>query len=126
MRLHLDPRLQPLGDDGRQADPSQGICARDRPGLLPALWVNSHEACPDWMPPPDEAAADAYLGNGYFSSWCADVVHRQLQRAARDPRYAYGETILTVWPPPDNFAGLNAVHASSIAMMTETAGPTGP
>ena len=21
------------------------------------LWVNSHESCPDWMPPPDEAAA---------------------------------------------------------------------
>ncbi len=58
---------------------------------------------------PDEAAADAYLGNGYFSSWCLDVVHRQIQWAARDPRYAYGETILTVWPPPDNFAGLNAI-----------------
>src|SRR5208337_982900 len=39
----------------------------------------------------------------------ADVVHRQLSQAARDPRYAYGETILTVWPPPDNFAGLNAI-----------------
>jgi hypothetical protein len=61
------------------------------------------------MPPPDEAAADAYLGNGYFPSWCADVVHRQLLRAAGDPRYAYGETILTVWPPPANFAGLNAI-----------------
>jgi hypothetical protein len=73
------------------------------------LWVNSHESCPDWMPPPDEAAADSYLGNGYFPSWCADVAHRQLLRAAGDPRYAYGETILTVWPPPANFAGLNAV-----------------
>ncbi len=73
------------------------------------LWVNSHEACPDWLPPPDNAAIDAYLGNGYFPSWCADVVHRQLMQAARDPRYAYGETILTVWPPPDNFAGLNAI-----------------
>ena len=61
------------------------------------------------MPPPDEAASDAYLGNGYFPTWCIDVVHRQLERAARDPRYAYGETILTVWPPPANFAGLNAV-----------------
>jgi hypothetical protein len=79
------------------------------PDYYRALWVNSHEACPDWMPPPDEAAADAYLGNGYFSSWCADVVHRQLLRAAADPRYAYGETILTVWPPPANFAGLNAI-----------------
>jgi hypothetical protein len=79
------------------------------PEYYRALWVNSHEACPDWMPPPDEAAADSYLGNGYFPSWCADVAHRQLLRAASDPRYAYGETILTVWPPPANFAGLNAV-----------------
>ena len=74
-----------------------------------ALWVNSHEACPDWMPPPDLAAADSYLGNGYFPTWCLDVAHRQLIQAARDPRYAYGETILTVWPPPTNFAGVNAV-----------------
>jgi hypothetical protein len=73
------------------------------------LWVNSHESCPDWMPPPDQAAADAYLGDGYFSTWCADVVRRLLLQAAHDPRYAYGETILTVWPPPANFAGLNAV-----------------
>jgi hypothetical protein len=61
------------------------------------------------MPPPDEAAADSYLGNGYFPGWCADVVHRQLLRAASDSRYSYGETILTVWPPPVNFAGLNAL-----------------
>jgi Glycosyl hydrolases family 39 len=74
-----------------------------------ALWVNSHEACPDWMPPPDVAAADAYLGNGYFETWCMDVVHRQVVQAARDPRFAFGETILTVWPPPSNFAGINAV-----------------
>ncbi len=79
------------------------------PDYYRSLWVNSHESCPDWLPPPDEAAADAYLGNGYFATWCLDVVHRQLDRAARDPRYAYGETILTVWPPPGNFAGLNAV-----------------
>ena len=65
------------------------------------LWVNSHEACPDWMPPPDEAATDSYLGNGYFATWCVDVAHRQLEQAARDPRYGYGETILTVWPPPE-------------------------
>jgi hypothetical protein len=73
------------------------------------LWVNSHEACPDWMPPPDQAAADAYLGNGYFGTWCADVVYRQLLQAAGDSRFAFGETILTVWPPPPNFAGINAV-----------------
>jgi hypothetical protein len=74
-----------------------------------SLWINSHESCPDWMPPPDLAASDSYLGNGYFATWCLDVVHRQLRRAARDSRYAYGETILTVWPPPANFVGLNAV-----------------
>ncbi len=79
------------------------------PAYYEKLWINSHESCPDWMPPPDEAAADSYLGDGYFPTWCLDVVHRQLERAARDPRYAYGETILTVWPPPGNFAGLNAV-----------------
>ncbi len=79
------------------------------PEYYQALWVNSHESCPDWLPPPDQAAADAYLGNGYFPTWCADVVHRQLRQAARDPRYAYGETILTVWPPPANFAGINAI-----------------
>jgi hypothetical protein len=79
------------------------------PEYYRTLWVNSHEACPDWMPPPDEAAADAYLGNGYFPTWCVDVVHRQLLRAASDPRYAFGESILTVWPPPVNFTGLNAV-----------------
>jgi hypothetical protein len=79
------------------------------PDYYAKLWINSHEACPDWMPPPDLAAADSYLGDGYFPGWCADVVHRQLLRAASDSRYAYGESILTVWPPPVNFAGLNAV-----------------
>jgi hypothetical protein len=79
------------------------------PEYYRTLWVNSHEACPDWMPPPDEAAVDSYLGNGYFATWCLDVVHRQLLQAARDPRFAFGETILTVWPPPANFAGVNAV-----------------
>src|SRR5262249_6327501 len=73
------------------------------------LWVNSHEACPEWSLPPDEAAADSYLGNGYFPTWCADVIQRQLRRAASDPRFAHGETLLTVWPPPRNFAGMNAV-----------------
>ena len=79
------------------------------PDYYRPLWVNSHEACPDWMPPPDEAAADSYLGNGFFPTWCLDVVHRQLSQAAKDGRFAYGETILTVWPPPANFAGINAV-----------------
>jgi hypothetical protein len=74
-----------------------------------SLWVNSHESCPDWLPPPDEAATESYLGNGYFETWCADVVRRQLAKAAQDPRYAYGETMLTVWPPPTNLVGLNAI-----------------
>ena len=61
------------------------------------------------MPPPDEAAADSYLGNGYFPSWCATSCTASSCGPRGDPRYAYGETILTVWPPPANFAGLNAV-----------------
>lgn len=77
------------------------------PAYYAGLWINSHESCPDWAPPPDEAAADSYRGNGYFPSWCVDVVARQLRRAAADPRYAYGETILTAWPPARNFAGVN-------------------
>lgn len=79
------------------------------PDFYKGLWVNSHESCPDWSPPPDQAAADSYLGNGYFATWCVDVVARQLQQAARDPRFAFGETILTVWPPPSGFNGSNAV-----------------
>jgi len=72
------------------------------------LWINSHESCPSWNRPPDEAAEDSYLGNGYYPSWCADVAARQVRKAAQDPRYAYGETILTTWPPASNFAGQNA------------------
>jgi len=73
------------------------------------LWVNSHEACPEWNLPPDQAASDSYLGNGYFASWCVDVAGRQLRQAAADPRYAFGETLLTVWPPSQNLAGANAI-----------------
>jgi hypothetical protein len=79
------------------------------PEFYRGLWINSHESCPDWMPPVDIAAADSYLGNGYFPTWCIDVCARQLRQAARDPRYGFGETILTVWPPVGNFTGLNAV-----------------
>jgi hypothetical protein len=57
---------------------------------------------------PDPAYGDSYLGNGYYPTWCADVVRRQLARAALDPRYASGETILTFWPwPNSNFGGGN-------------------
>jgi hypothetical protein len=72
------------------------------------LWVDSHEACPGWDVPPDPAYGDSYLGNGYFPTWCADVARRQLQRAAVDARYAYGESILTFWAwPSENFEGRN-------------------
>ena len=72
------------------------------------LWVNSFESCPGWSPPPDVAASDSYLGNGYFPTWCADVIRRQLAQAAQDGRYAFGETILTFWPWPNhNFSSIN-------------------
>jgi hypothetical protein len=35
------------------------------------------------------------------------MVRRQLQQGAIDSRYAQGETILTTWPPPPDFAGIN-------------------
>ncbi len=73
------------------------------------LWANSHESCPNWAPPPDEAAGDSYMGNGYFPSWCADVIGRQLRQAAADPRYAFGETILTTWGPIGGLGGLDSV-----------------
>lgn len=72
------------------------------------LGVHSHESCPGWDVPPDPAYSDSYLGNGYFPTWCADVARRQLQRAARDPRYAQGESILTFWAwPCEGFEGRN-------------------
>ena len=72
------------------------------------LWVNSHESCPGWSPPPDPAYGDSYLGNGYFPTWCADVACRQLRKAGADGRYAYGESILTFWQwPSQNFEGRN-------------------
>jgi hypothetical protein len=78
------------------------------PEFYSRLWVNSFESCPDWAPPPDSAAADSYLGSGYFSTWCADVTRRRLSAAAEDARYGFGETILTFWPwPNSNFRGHN-------------------
>ncbi len=104
------------------------IHAYNRPGLMAAklirakeialqvdaafyadLRVHSHESCPGWNPPPDPAALDSYLGNGYFPTWCADVARRLLAKGARDKRYTSGETILTFWPWPNtNFEGVNA------------------
>ncbi|NCQ28653.1 MAG: hypothetical protein GW802_14670, partial [Armatimonadetes bacterium] len=50
-----------------------------------------------------------YLGNGYFSTWCADLFHRRLERAATDSRFALGETVLTSWSRDANLSGINAV-----------------
>jgi len=84
------------------------IALETDPEYYADLWVNSFESCPDWAPPPDVAAADSYLGNGYFPTWCADVTRRQLAKAADDARYAFGETVLTFWPwPNSNFRGHN-------------------
>jgi hypothetical protein len=78
------------------------------PDYYARLWVNSHESCPGWSPPPDPAYGDSYLGNGYFPTWCADVSGRMLRRAAADPRYGFGESILTFWPWPNaDFGGGN-------------------
>ncbi len=72
------------------------------------LAIHSHESCPGWDMPPDPAFSDSYLGNGYYETWCADVARRQLARAATDPRYSSGESILTFWPGPcTNFEGRN-------------------
>jgi hypothetical protein len=73
------------------------------------LWINCHESCPDWSPPPDDAVADSYLGNGYFPTWCLDVSHRLLQKAAADSRYGCGESVVTIWPPPAGLAGINTL-----------------
>ena len=73
------------------------------------LAINSHESCPNWLPPPDDAAVDSYLGNGYYSTWCADVTRRLLQQASADARYGFGESILTLWPWPNHdLTGINA------------------
>jgi hypothetical protein len=78
------------------------------PEYYAGLWVNSHESCPGWDCPPEPAYSDSYLGNGYFPTWCADVARRLLTQAAKDPRYAFGESILTFWPwPSRNFEGRN-------------------
>ena len=69
------------------------------------LAIHTHESCPNWAPPPDVAAVDSYLGNGYFPTWCADVTRRLLQQASADARYGFGESILTFWPWPNGNLG---------------------
>ena len=73
------------------------------------LWVNSHESCPDWMPPPTWPRPTATWATvtsrpGASTSWPGSSARR-----LRDPRFAFGETLLTVWPPRDEFLGMNAV-----------------
>lgn len=68
------------------------------PAYYRNLDVDAHEACPDWAPPSDPAASDSYLGNGYFESWCADVVRRQIADTAATGDVGRGHAIFTFWP----------------------------
>jgi hypothetical protein len=103
--VHAYNRSQMMADKLAKA---KELALEIDPDYYAKLWVNSHEACPGWLPPPDPAYGDSYLGNGYFPTWCADVARRQLRRAAADPRYGFGESILTFWHrPPANFEGRN-------------------
>lgn len=79
------------------------------PHYYKKLYVNSFETCPGWVPLPDPAQRSIYKGNGYFPSWAADIIHRLLEKASQDKRYAFGETILTVWPVDFNGEGVTSV-----------------
>ncbi len=110
--VHAYNRSQMMAD--KLAKAKEVALAID-PEYYAKLWVSSHEACPGWMPPPDPAYGDSYLGDGYFPTWCADVARRQLQKAVADRRYGFGETILTFWHWPNaDFEGRNdcarAIH----------------
>ena len=86
------------------------------------LWVNSHRIVPRLEnPPPDPAFGDSYLGNGYFPTWCADVARRLLQRAAEDPRFGFGESILTLLARPPARTSKAATMSSGAFMWTMTA-----
>jgi len=89
------------------------------------LWVCSHESCPEWRPSPgDPAWYDSYRGNGYFSTWAADVIRRLLQKAKSDSRYAYGESIFTFWPWPD--ANMNGQNAGTTILSVDIDGDGKP
>ncbi len=111
--IHAYNRSQVMAD--KLARAKEAALALD-PEFYADLRINSHESTPNWQQPPDPAYGDSFLGNGYDSTWCADVAGRQLRRAAADPRYAGGETILTFWPwPNNNFRGGNdCVRALSV------------
>ena len=74
------------------------------PEYYAKLWACSHETCPAWAPPyADVSSTDVYFGNGYYPSWCADYMWRQLSQGAKDARYAMGNTVLTYFPWPSIF-----------------------
>ncbi len=81
------------------------------PAYFETLAIVNHETVPIWQPIADPGAAEMYLGNGYFPTWAANIVGRLLQRAADDPRYAYGgEAPLMGWPGiRQNWSTLNDV-----------------
>jgi hypothetical protein len=78
------------------------------PGFYADLSVDSYEATPDWIPRTDPAAAAMYRGNGYVPAWMADWMHRLVDRAEEDPRYAHHESVLTVWPYDYNGQGITS------------------
>lgn len=81
------------------------------PEYFEKLAIVNHETVPTWQPIADPGAAEMYLGNGYFPTWAANIVGRLLQRAADDPRFAYGgEAPLMGWPGiRTNWSPLNDV-----------------
>ena len=86
------------------------------------LWICAHEASPNWCPQgSDVAYSNVYLGNGYYPSWCADVVWRQLGQGAKDPRYAMGNSLLTTWPWP-NGGSLDGANGPTLTLNVDDNG----
>lgn len=79
------------------------------PVAFGSLNVTCFECTPDWIPRPDPASRAMYLGNGFFSTWCADWMQRLVLRAESDARYARHESVLTVWPFDYNRDGISSV-----------------
>ena len=110
VRLHFDPFVQQGRADGRQADSRQGNGPGDRSGVLSRRSGSIRtsrarigcrrrtrlRSIPTWEM--------GFSRPGASTSCTASSARLLATRALR-----YGETILTVWPPPANFAGINAV-----------------
>lgn len=79
------------------------------PEYFQTLPIVNHETVPGWRRIQDPGAAEMYLGNGYYPTWCLHLQSRLLQQGARDARYAYGgESPLMCWPGiVNNFDTLN-------------------